>query len=539
MKRPGRFALAGALVLFTYLLAGAAAAAPYAAMVIDARSGEVLHSRNADTRLHPASLTKMMTLYVVFDAVERGEITLDTPVRVSRNAASEPPSKLYLKEGQRIRLRYLIRASAVKSANDAATAMAEAISGSEAAFADRMTRTARALGMNDTTFKNAHGLTESGHLSTARDMTTMGRALFYHFPAYYHLFSRNAVDAGGKTVYNTNRKLLAAYRGADGIKTGYTRAAGSNLVASAERGSERVIATMFGGSSSAARNARVAELLDMGFQRAPTQVALNRPARPDLTMIARSGPSTAPTMQLAVARSDRPLPRPVRVTAVNVADVDVASVIASTEASVEDKLDGVAAAQAASTAGVSTDAAIAAALVPEDLPAGISADDSAMASAGGVALAVLAPAASAATVADADTPAPDSAAAVEEGDPALVAAVAPPPRPAVITFSTKDADPATPLPEPRPESVVVAQVSASNVKTWGIHVGTFASRYEAERILLRTALMEIDTLDAARRLVVPRNTGFAAEFTGLDAQTAALACQRLSARQQRCETLGP
>jgi D-alanyl-D-alanine carboxypeptidase len=248
-------------------------------MVIDARSGEVLHSRNADTKLHPASLTKMMTLYVVFDAVARGEISLDTPVRVSRFASREPASKLYLREGQRVKLRYLIRASAVKSANDAATAMAEAISGSEAAFADRMTRTARALGMNDTTFKNAHGLTQTGHMSTARDMTTLGRALFFHFPEYYNLFSRKSANAAGKTVHNTNRRLLAAYKGADGIKTGYTRAAGFNLVASAERGQERVIATVFGGNSGASRNARVAELLDMGFQRVGVMVEIDHGSR--------------------------------------------------------------------------------------------------------------------------------------------------------------------------------------------------------------------------------------------------------------------
>jgi len=531
MKRPVRFALAGALVLCMYVAAGMAAAAPYAAMVIDARSGKVLHSRNADTRLHPASLTKMMTLYVVFDAVERGEITLDTPVRVSRKAASEPPSKLYLKEGQRIRLRYLIRASAVKSANDAATAMAEAISGSEAAFADRMTRTARALGMNDTTFKNAHGLTEAGHLSTARDMTTMGRALFYHFPAYYHLFSRNAVNAGGKTVYNTNRKLLAAYKGADGIKTGYTRAAGSNLVASAERGSERIIATMFGGSSSAARNARVAELLDMGFQRAPRRVAESRPPRPDLTRIARGGPADTGVSRLALARSDRPVRRPVRVAAVDVTDV-----IAATGESVATKIDGAAAGRAASTAAVATDKAIAAALVPGTLPQGIAAAD-ADDQTGSVALAAVAPAPAGpdSGVAAAVAATPDIATA----PPVTAAAPAPAPRPAVITFSTKDANGTTPEPAPRPDSIVVARVSASNGQTWGIHVGTFASRYEAERTLLRTALMEIDTLDVARRRVVARDTGFAAQFTGLDAQTAELACQRLSARQQRCDPLGP
>ena len=151
----------------------------YAAMVMDARSGEILHSENANKRLHPASLTKMMTLYVVFQAVENGEISLDKKVKISRHAASEPPSKLGLRPGQKVRLRYLIRAAAVKSANDAATALGEAIEGSEAAFARRMNRTAKAMGMNRTTFKNAHGLTESGHLSTARDMTILGRHLFY------------------------------------------------------------------------------------------------------------------------------------------------------------------------------------------------------------------------------------------------------------------------------------------------------------------------------------------------------------------------
>ena len=166
-------------ILFAFLFVVvpfAVIAAPYAAMVIDARTGKVLHSRNADTRLHPASLTKMMTLYVAFDAVERGEISLDTMVTISRKAAAEPPSRLGLKAGQKVKLRYLIRAAAVKSANDAATAIGEAISGSEAAFARRMNRTALSLGMKRTTFRNAHGLTEAGHLSTARGHDDAGAA---------------------------------------------------------------------------------------------------------------------------------------------------------------------------------------------------------------------------------------------------------------------------------------------------------------------------------------------------------------------------
>ncbi len=313
--RWGLMALATIWMLIVVPLS--ATAAPYAAMVMDARSGEVLHSQNADTWLHPASLTKMMTLYVVFEAVENGEIGLDTLVTISQHAASEPPSKLGLRAGQKIRLRHLIRAAAIKSANDAATALAEAIEGSEARFARRMNRTAKAMGMTRTTFKNAHGLTESGHLSTARDMTILGRHVFYDYPDYYNLFSRITADAGVRTVYHTNRALLNSYRGADGIKTGYTRAAGFNLVASAERGGERVIATVFGGNSTASRNAKVAELLDLGFRQAPSRVAVHKPRRPAYAgRMQDSAPDGAfgKTVRLAsaaaVKRSLRPQLRP-------------------------------------------------------------------------------------------------------------------------------------------------------------------------------------------------------------------------------------
>ena len=270
------------LYLYTvFLLVAAfslAEAAPYADMVMDARSGKVLRSRNADTRLHPASLTKMMTLYIAFEAIENGEIDVDKKVKISRNAANERPSKLGLRVGQKISLRLLLRAAAVKSANDAATAIGEAISGSEAAFARRMNRTAKSLGMTRTTFKNAHGLTEKGHLSTARDMTVLGRHLMYDFPGYYPMFKRKTTIST-KKVRNTNRKFLAAYKGADGIKTGYTRKAGFNLVASAERNGKRVIATVFGGKSTRTRNIQVAKLLDLGFERTLENVELIPPMR--------------------------------------------------------------------------------------------------------------------------------------------------------------------------------------------------------------------------------------------------------------------
>ena len=291
------------LYLYTvFLLVAAfslAEAAPYADMVMDARSGKVLRSRNADTRLHPASLTKMMTLYIAFEAIENGEIDVDKKVKISRNAANERPSKLGLRVGQKISLRLLLRAAAVKSANDAATAIGEAISGSEAAFARRMNRTAKSLGMTRTTFKNAHGLTEKGHLSTARDMTVLGRHLMYDFPGYYPMFKRKTTIAT-KKVRNTNRKFLAAYKGADGIKTGYTRKAGFNLVASAERNGKRVIATVFGGKSTRTRNIQVAKLLDLGFERTLENVELIPPMR-----ILQETPKDQPN-NIIVVKSLRP-----------------------------------------------------------------------------------------------------------------------------------------------------------------------------------------------------------------------------------------
>ena len=256
-----------------------AISAPYADVVMDARSGEILRTRNADTRLHPASLTKMMTLYIAFEAIENGEIDVDKKVIISRKAANERPSKLGLRAGQKISLRYLIRAAAIKSANDAATAIGEAISGSEAAFARRMNRTAKSLGMTRSTFKNAHGLTEKGHLSTARDMTILGRHLMYDYPGYYKIFRRKETDASLQKVRNTNRKFLSAYNGADGIKTGYTHKAGFNLVASAKRENKRIIATVFGGKSTLTRNKQVAKLLDIGFKRTSANSPLIPPKR--------------------------------------------------------------------------------------------------------------------------------------------------------------------------------------------------------------------------------------------------------------------
>ncbi|MBM9593256.1 D-alanyl-D-alanine carboxypeptidase family protein [Roseitranquillus sediminis] len=524
-----------------------AVAAPYAAMVIDARTGEVLHSRNADTRLHPASLTKMMTLYIAFQAVENGEISLDTPVTISRNAAAEPPSKLGLRAGQRIQFRYLIRAAAVKSANDAATAIGEAIAGSEAAFARRMNRTARALGMSRTSFKNAHGLTENGHLSTARDMTTLGRRLFFDHPQYYNLFSRRATNAGGTEVYNTNRRFLAAYRGADGIKTGYTRAAGFNLVASAERGTERIIATMFGGSSTAARNKRVAELLDMGFSRAATHVAVVRPPAVNFDV---QEPTHAARNALAVATSLRPPSNPRHVA---LALAETVSRPIETTAAVAEALGEAAAPliEGAVTAALDTDDATTTggpATVEEAAEAvaiALAVDTTAAEPEAQGAAAADSPTALA--LADAQAVAPAEVEADDEIRAALAEAIgsAPADDPAGAVAFASSLRPA-PRPEQSvevasvaPQPQIVARLSTSGGRHWGINIGRYGSRYEAERILLQTALNEVETLDEALRKVVRQPTGFDANFVGMTQGRAELACNRLAARQLDCTPIGP
>ena len=242
------------------------AQARYASIVIDAETGEVLRSRNADIRRYPASLTKMMTLYLLFEAIDEGRLSLTSKLKVSKRAAGQPASKLGLRAGSTIRVEDAIKALAVKSANDIAVVVAEALGGTEVEFARKMTRKAQALGMSRTTFRNASGLPNRKQRSTARDMAQLARALMRDFPHRYHYFDDQRFRYSGR-VHRTPNRLLDSYRGMDGIKTGYIRASGFNLVASAERDGRRVIAVVFGGKTARSRNSHMASLLDLGFTR--------------------------------------------------------------------------------------------------------------------------------------------------------------------------------------------------------------------------------------------------------------------------------
>ncbi len=481
-------------LLANLLMGFPAAAGPQALYLMDARTGQTLYASNADMPLPPASLTKMMTLYITFQEIEAGHVTLDTMVTVSKNAANQAPSRLGLQAGQKIALRYLIRAAAVKSANDAAAAIGDYFAGSPEKWGKRMTATARSLGMKNSTFKNANGLPAKGHLSTAHDMSILGRHLFYDFPKYYNIFSRRTTDAGLATVSNTNRKFLDAYEGADGIKTGFTDQAGFNLTASAERNGVRLIGTIFGGTSTPMRNQKMAELLDMGFAKAKPGVQTVKPTPAD--------PEVAPpadATEMADA-SDEALPE--------VADGSAKTVRTNLAMKTSPRPMRRPGADATADAGTQV-----AALDVTGIE-----DAVAMASTSG------------------ETPA--SGVTVKASAPAqplqLAAEPAKPPKKNAPIYTDQNAKLASVPAKPQ----VVTRVSTSGGETWGINLGRYPNSFAAEKALIQIQLAENATLGNGLRKVVTRSSGYDAVVLGLDRDTADLACRRLQARAVQCFTIG-
>lgn len=555
----------GLMILFAWAIPMSVAAAPFAAYVMDARTGNEIYSQNANTRLHPASLTKMMTLYMAFNAIERGQVRLDSKFLVSSHAASQPPSRLGLRAGQRIELRYLIRAAAVKSANDAATTIGEGLAGSEPKFAAQMTAMAKALGMSNTNFRNANGLTVEGHYSTARDMSVLGRRLFYDYPQYYNIFSRRSADAGIATVSSTNKRFLDSYEGADGIKTGYTRAAGFNLTASAKRGSKRIIATVLGGNSTAHRNAVMAQLLDAGFGKAPTRAREVKPAPPELIVaepkkvvrrvvqVARAepaAPAAAAASTVRLSASDRPVARASSASVVTPAAITAA--VSRAQAAAKRGDDRIAASSrpvrkpgpAVATASTKGSEELLATARPASRPEGDVPADAALvesvrptpaprddksASAG--------QAQPTASLFMMSTPVPTEADAQPAPQLALAETTAPVPPAArqdtiiLTSLAPNEAD------EDVAREIVSRDPSAG--RGYGVTLGLYRSQREAEQLLLRTALQENGTLGNAASHVANTKRGFQPNFTGMSKETAELACGRLSARQLDCTVVGP
>ena len=332
------FGLAGAVAVALTAMASPAEAArkkkrvggynpPYAAMVIDAKSGRTLHAVNEDALRHPASVTKVMTLYMLFEQMERGRFRMDSPLRVSAHAARMAPSKIGFTPGETIDVEDAIMALITKSANDVAATVAENVSGSEEAFAEAMTRKARSLGMNRTVFRNASGLPDREQVTTARDLTILARAIQERFPRYYGMFSKRNFEYAGRNYRNHN-KLLGRVEGVDGIKTGYTRLSGFNLMTSAKADSRHIVSIVLGGRSGRIRDNIMADLVVAHLPRATTG------PRTTLVAEAPSQPQPAPVPVAAA-----PAPEKARPVVVAAAPAPVTT--ATTNAAVQQRTRGV------------------------------------------------------------------------------------------------------------------------------------------------------------------------------------------------------
>ena len=303
----------------------AAQAGPkYAGIVVDAKTGKVLYSESADSLRYPASLTKMMTLYLVFEALEAGKISLNSRVPVSVNAAAEPPSKLGVRAGGSVTVEQAILALVTRSANDIATALGEFLGGSEQRFAQMMTAKARSLGMTKTTYRNANGLPNTAQMTTARDQARLGIALRQHFPQYYGYFSTRSFKFGKQVIGNHNR-LLGAVRGVDGIKTGYTRAAGFNLVTSAEVDGRSIVGVVMGSSSGGKRNETMKSLVARYLPKAARSGESS-------FVVAKNNTSSAPPEVTAIASTvDLPSSGPLPVVRYDSEGVETAYATTATE----------------------------------------------------------------------------------------------------------------------------------------------------------------------------------------------------------------
>ncbi|ESY80933.1 D-alanyl-D-alanine carboxypeptidase [Mesorhizobium sp. LNHC221B00] len=295
-------------------------AARQAAIVVDAKTGKVLYSADANGRRYPASLTKMMTLYLTFEALAKGKISRNTPVVFSAKASAEAPTKLGVKPGGSVTVDTAILSIVTKSANDSATALGEMIGGNETNFARMMTAKARQLGMDGTVFRNANGLPDPGQFTTARDMATLGIALREHFPQYYGYFSQRSFLYGRQRINGHNR-LLGRIKGVDGIKTGYTRASGFNLVSSVSDGNRRLVAVVMGGTSGGSRDNQMAALINTYMPRASTR------GGGDLVAKADSNPIRA-LAKVLLPKHDAPTPdeKPVAVASDDTAVAEDATV---------------------------------------------------------------------------------------------------------------------------------------------------------------------------------------------------------------------
>ncbi len=469
-----------------------------AALVIDGATGKVLYARNETAERHPASLTKMMTLYLLFDALKHGKLTMDTPLPVSRHASLQKPTKLYLRPGQTITVDTAIRAIVIRSANDVAAVIAEALGGTESHFAVMMTERARQLGMKETNYHNASGLPDPLQITTASDLAIMARHLAYDFPEYFAYFALPGFTYKG-TWYPTHDNLIGRYEGADGIKTGFTGASGFNLVSSVVRGKTHLIAVVMGGRTAARRDAEMERLLDQTF----TRIAANPTMVAQVNVPWHKGETAGPVM----ASLSQPSPRS--------RFQKLSAIPAIIQAEDEDAAEN--------------------ARAPDEMPVPRPAPKPAIAEVAAVASAV-----------------PAKPIRLAAGQAALVPAVRPSPRPSAsrpdaVAEPTRVAS-NVPVPRMRPslkgvkDSLGEGDVDSPAPqpgKNWTIQIGAYADRALANAQLASYADKAHDVLARATRIIDPvrssnGHTLYRARFGLFAEQEARDVCSRLTQRGQTC-----
>ncbi|WP_439272375.1 D-alanyl-D-alanine carboxypeptidase [Pseudochrobactrum sp. HB0163] len=494
-----KITMAGAVTLAIATTASQAAKNPsrHAAIVIDANTGKTLYADSADAKRYPASLTKMMTIYMVFEAMQAGRINKKTKIPFSKYAASRPPTKIGVRAGQSMTVEDAVLALITRSANDAAAALGEYLGGSEARFAQMMTAKARRLGMRSTTFRNASGLPNPNQQTTARDMAILGIALRQHFPQHYHYFSRSSFQFRGKTINGHNR-LLGRVEGVDGIKTGYVNASGYNLVTSVNRDGRRIVAVVMGGNTSGARDAEMTRLIQAHLPKATPSRRGN-----DALLIARNDtPAPAP-----VASAPSPLPRAVPLPAERVDQ----PVMVANAGNAQDAISAVIARQKPVPAEQPEMLALAA---PTPRPA---------APVSSQLVAIPTPKAAVPNV-DPVTTASANTAAARMG---LVPS--PTPAPAPVTRN-----------EPVPQVAVANANNADNVSgAWAIQIGSLPSESQAQAMLNKAAQQAGSTLRATSPMTETFNKGnntfYRARFVGFETKTAAWdACAVLKKKSFSC-----
>lgn len=466
---------------------------PPASIVVDGNSGEVLHASNADATRHPASLTKMMTLYLLFERLESGRLKLTTDMTASAHAAAQAPSKMGLKAGETIKVETAIKALVVKSANDVATVIAEHLGGDEPTFARMMTAKARSLGMANTTYRNANGLPDDAQVTTARDQALLGRALQDRFPNYFRYFNTRSFVYEGRTIRGHNR-LLGSVDGVDGIKTGYIRASGFNIVTSVNRNNRHLVAAVFGGRSAAARDAVVRGLIDKTYK-----VASARRTAPPVA----EGTAVAEIKMPAQPPAPAPDPRPVEVVAVDSPEVGSSAPIKP---------------NAVKTVLVRHGKSQMAAL-SELPPAG---------------RALMPPNAKATTVSTIATVKSDLAPPSGEPEPGILGTL--PAKPTSTQQQVASVGPAIPVPSPSPAPETVG--SSKQRSGWMIQVGAFPEetaakeRLEAAQSKAKAQLGHAEPF--TEKVAKGERSLFRARFAGLEKTQAEAACKNLKRNEIPC-----